>query len=388
MRKILYIGTHPSQTNGYSKIVYNHLCQLSRCNNANTVCYGIQRNRAVNSGRNFDNLPNVYVYDAGETQNGFAYDKLKEFVQICTPDVIFIYNDPYVCYQYLKVIEFYNCKKLVYLDLVYNHMNPALINYIIQQVNQIFVFDEKMKANYKFQNAKVLQHGLGCINKESKTTACEKLNIDANHFYVLNLNRNQPRKRYDIFIKSVVQFYVKYGNHNNVKFILGTQIKGAFDLLGIFANECNKHNIKLNFTEVFIIVENPQTLCDTDVENMYNAADIGINTCDGEGWGLCNFEHMAYGKPQVLPKHDCFLNYANEENSLLIEPQWSYYVDNTRDANGGEAFVVNPEDVCDAVFEYFSNKELYNAHAKCAMSDVSGFEWPKVVQPLVDSAFE
>tara|TARA_B110000977_G_scaffold201386_1_gene295752 strand:- start:10426 stop:11427 length:1002 start_codon:yes stop_codon:yes gene_type:complete len=333
-------------------------------------------------------MSNVYIHDAGDSQNGFAFDKLKEFVQICTPDVIFIYNDPYVCYQYLQVLEFYDCKKMVYLDLVYNHMNPVLINYITEQVSQIFVFDQKVKTNYKFQNAMILQHGLGNVTIISKETACAAINIDPKNFYVLNLNRNQPRKRYDIFIKSVVRFYAKFGIQNNVKFILGTQIKGAFDLLAIFANECTKHNVSLSFTEVFIVVENPQALNDTDIGNIYNAADIGINTCDGEGWGLCNFEHMAYGKPQILPNHDCFLNYANEKNSQLIEPQWSYYVDNTRDANGGEAFVVNPEDVCDAVYKYFSDNELYINHAKCAMSDVAGFEWTKIVQPLSECLFE
>ena len=384
MRKLLYIGTHPSQTNGYSKVVYNHLCELSKY--VNTVCYGIQCNNTMKSGRILT-LPNVFVYDAGETQNGFAFDKLKEFVQICTPDIIFIYNDPYVCYKYLQVLEFYDCKKWVYLDLVYNHMNPALINYITQQVSRIFVFDLKIKSHYNFENAQILQHGLRKVNITSKESACVALNIDPNFMYVLNLNRNHPRKRYDIFIKSVVQFYAKY-KCENVKFILGTQVKGAFDLLAMFANECKKHNVSLSFIEVFVIVENPQTLNDAIIENMYNAADIGINTCDGEGWGLCNFEHMAYGKPQILPKHDCFLNYANEENSLLIEPQWSYYVDNTRDANGGEAFVVNPNDICEAIYKYVSDQELYTTHAKCAMSDVVGFEWTKVVQPLVDCIFE
>jgi hypothetical protein len=36
---------------------------------------------------------------------------------------------------------------------------------------------------------------------------------------------------------------------------------------------------------------------------VYNAADIGINTCIGEGWGLVNTEHGAAGVAQLVPDH-------------------------------------------------------------------------------------
>jgi hypothetical protein len=31
---------------------------------------------------------------------------------------------------------------------------------------------------------------------------------------------------------------------------------------------------------------------DEDINMFYNAANVGINTADGEGWGLCNFEQI------------------------------------------------------------------------------------------------
>jgi glycosyltransferase involved in cell wall biosynthesis len=39
------------------------------------------------------------------------------------------------------------------------------------------------------------------------------------------------------------------------------------------------------------------------LNTIYNACDIGVNTCKGEGWGLVNFEHAACGVPQVVPNH-------------------------------------------------------------------------------------
>jgi len=39
------------------------------------------------------------------------------------------------------------------------------------------------------------------------------------------------------------------------------------------------------------------------LQDVYRAADVGINTSDGEGWGLVSFEHAACKKPQVVPAH-------------------------------------------------------------------------------------
>jgi hypothetical protein len=39
------------------------------------------------------------------------------------------------------------------------------------------------------------------------------------------------------------------------------------------------------------------------LNNIYNAVDVGVNTCKGEGWGLVNFEHAACRVAQVVPAH-------------------------------------------------------------------------------------
>jgi len=39
------------------------------------------------------------------------------------------------------------------------------------------------------------------------------------------------------------------------------------------------------------------------LNTIYNAVDVGVNTCKGEGWGLVNFEHAACRVAQVVPDH-------------------------------------------------------------------------------------
>ena len=41
---------------------------------------------------------------------------------------------------------------------------------------------------------------------------------------------------------------------------------------------------------------------DEDINRLYNACEIGLNTCSGEGFGLCNFEQGYIGRPQVVSR--------------------------------------------------------------------------------------
>jgi glycosyltransferase involved in cell wall biosynthesis len=49
--------------------------------------------------------------------------------------------------------------------------------------------------------------------------------------------------------------------------------------------------------------ENPPSVPVELLNTIYNVADVGVNTCKGEGWGLVNFEHAACRVAQVVPDH-------------------------------------------------------------------------------------
>lgn len=42
---------------------------------------------------------------------------------------------------------------------------------------------------------------------------------------------------------------------------------------------------------------------DEDLNLIYNACDVGVNTSLGEGWGLVSVEHAATGAAQIVPRH-------------------------------------------------------------------------------------
>ena len=40
-----------------------------------------------------------------------------------------------------------------------------------------------------------------------------------------------------------------------------------------------------------------------DLNRLYGACDVGVNTSCGEGWGLVSFEHALTGAAQVVPRN-------------------------------------------------------------------------------------
>jgi D-inositol-3-phosphate glycosyltransferase len=115
-------------------------------------------------------------------------------------------------------------------------------------------------------------------------------------FIVLNANRNQPFKRIDLTLEGFARF--AQGKPPNVLLYLhmGTRRSPArpplVDTLGI-------RNRLLTTTER----ETHPNVPDSHLRLIYNACDTGINTSEGEGWGLISFEHAATGAAQLVPRH-------------------------------------------------------------------------------------
>jgi len=122
---------------------------------------------------------------------------------------------------------------------------------------------------------------------------------------------------------------------------------------------------------------------DEDINVLYNVADIGISTADGEGWGLCTFEQMGVGIPQVVPDIGGYKEYCSPGNSMVVKPSHRYYLPSVYSSVGGEAHACDPHDVCMAIEEYLNDTEKRKLHGQHSKETVLGYTWPKVVKELV-----
>lgn len=117
-------------------------------------------------------------------------------------------------------------------------------------------------------------------------------------FVVLNASRPTPRKRLDLTLAGFAQF--ARDKPETVRLCLHLPIHEPEHLV-LLRGLAELHGIGSR------LVINPlgehEVVDDEELNLLYNACDLGLNTSMGEGWGLVSFEHAAAGAPQVVPGH-------------------------------------------------------------------------------------
>jgi glycosyltransferase involved in cell wall biosynthesis len=160
--------------------------------------------------------------------------------------------------------------------------------------------------------------------------------------------------------------------------------KGGWWLFELFARELTLRGVSIEqYATRLIITAQNMSFKDEEINMFYNAADVGISTADGEGWGLCQFEQMGVGVPQVVPDIGGFKEFCNPENSVMVKPSVRYYVPNAFSPVGGEAHACDPHSVCLAMEEYLLNTSKKDQHGKAAKEKVLSYTWEKSCEALI-----
>lgn len=404
--RLLIIGTHPSQTTGYSKVVYNIANELVNFPQIKCTIFGIQKFNNVNDDLRLGNLRSnvsiwdVYNYDSDDF--GFGTKSLLNFICINDPDIIMIYNDAEVIkkyimnikllkenYQYKYMLGKKNIKIVAYLDQVHKNQNPDTIQYIAENTEHVFCFTNNWKENYLsyfkkmsydlYKNkTSVVRHGVDNITCSLSSEQCKIMyGFPKDSFIFLNLNRFASKKRLDISIIAFVNFLKKTNTKKAYLYFPAINDDKGFEILRNIYN----YELKINGLEDFennLIIGN-KPISDFDIYNIYNASDVGLNSCDGEGFGLCNYEHASLGKPQIISKTGGLLDYFNDENSLLCETKYtSWSINNERSE------VIDPLDMSNNMVKYFVQKSLYNKHSEKLKNLTSKYKWKYEVSNMIN----
>ena len=396
--KFLLVSTHLHQFTGYSKVSHNMIQELSKKDWLKITHYGFQKMPETPQG--FRPYPsNVSVYDAaaGEKpfQQGFGYAQLPDFIRRNEPNVVMIYNDLSVVARFLEEIRKSgiprNFKIWVYCDQVYNTQLQPFLDILNRDADLVFAFTSGWKKCLKEQGITrpldVITHG---FDKDKffpipRELARKQMNLPMDRFVILNLNRNQPRKRYDILIMAFVELVTKYPTKPIYLFcVCDKGEKGGWDLFGLYKRELMLRKVPIeHYADRLMVSSVDMVFKDEDINMFYNAANIGINTADGEGWGLCNFEQMGVGVPQVIPDTGGFKEFCNTKNSMLVAPKVRYYLPMVYCPVGGEAAACDPHDVCLAIEEYVLNSSKTEEFGKAARDTVLKYTWPTCLSNLV-----
>lgn len=396
--KCMIVSTHCHQFTGYSKVSYGIISTLAAESWLDLTHYGFQKNSEV--PEDFRPYPShVEVIDAmaleKPVQHGFGYQALPDTIRRKRPNVVILYNDLSVVSRFMEEIRKSgiprNFQIWVYCDQVYTMQQQVFLDILNRDADRVFAFTPFWKQCLKEQGITrpidILSHGFqsNTCFPMPKTLARKQLQLPNDIFIYMNLNRNQPRKRYDILIMAFVELLVKYPTRPlYLLCICDKGDKGGWWLFEIYQRELKQRGVSLElFGNRLIITSQNMSFKDEEINLFYNSADVGITTADGEGFGLCQFEQMGVGVPQVVPDIGGFKEFCLPNNSILVKPSVRYYVPNGFSPVGGEAHACQPHDVCVAMEEYLLNSEKRVEHGKKARESVLEYTWAKSCETLI-----
>jgi glycosyltransferase involved in cell wall biosynthesis len=395
--KILIVSTHVNQVNGYSKVIYNIIQKLSQQPWINVVHFGTQKITNGDLGRKYPVGVKVIDGTAMEKQKavGFAFNELPSVIVSEKPDIIFIYNDLSVICGYIeeirKAIQSRFFKIWAYIDTTYKCQPQPLIDVLNRDVERIFCFTKTWKDEIKSQGITrpidVLNHGISSnmIRPIPKDLARQSLGLPKDVFLFSSINRNIPRKHLDLLIMSFVKLIMRFPMKPLFLLVVGDKgDKGGYQLFEIFSRELKLAGASTDtFGNRLLITSSNTCYKDEDINLLYNCADIGISCAEGEGFGLCSFEQMAVGVPQIVPNINGYSEYCNDENSLMITPKMRYYIPQAHNTVTGEAQLVDPEDVAKAMERYAFDEDLRKLHGKLAKEKIKDYTWDNCCAILI-----
>ena len=417
-KRIMLCGTYPIGTsNGYSKVVYYISKYLGQYEDIELTVYGFQNfANTAGAGIRGDIPSRVKIHDAYATEepkrNGFGELEISKFIKENPQDVIIIFNDNIVTSALAKNImndcgsQKHNFRLVSYMDQVYPYQKKEYIQLLNTFFDGIIAFTPYWAEVAKKLGIKesmpmyVFPHGFDTRLYFPIPTNIARMyfNFDQDAFMVLNLNRNQPRKCWDITMIAWVEFVerhyqvnvlnkkgdYKVNKHTKrpIKLVVGTQIDGYWDLMDVMENEVRFRDVPLEYVKATIQpVPNPQQLSDREINILYNACDVGLNSTNGAGFELGTSEGSGVGKPQIAAYIGGIQDYTNDQTSILIKPVSFIYLDNKNKGIGGKAELGSPHEYAEAFWKYFSNPELAQKHGKRGRENMlTNYRWEQLCE--------
>lgn len=323
--KFVLVSTHIDQTTGYSKVAFNLLKQLATlAPKVKTYHFGFQRHPGRAGMRKYP--AGVISYDAAANEepreDGFGFNKIKEYIDMVEPNVVMIYNDPLIISKFIESMKHDRAtstyKLWVYADQVYKGIAQPLMDTINQHADRVYLFTEKWRKTYEayfpnqaITNTSVLEHAVdstvfSSLPVPARYAIRRNMNLNPDTIAFFNCNRNSQRKRLDSTIMGFVEL-LRIDPITHYTMVIATGMNpqhGAYyDVQKIFLMELQRVGLPIeSFHNRMILIDTSgqNILNDDAINQLYNATDIGINTSDGEGFGLCQLEHMYTGAPQVV----------------------------------------------------------------------------------------
>jgi glycosyltransferase involved in cell wall biosynthesis len=377
MAKILWYGDILSNT-GFARVSHSILEHLAETNDI--VVFGI------NYAGDPHELPyKVYPAAGKNPSDRFGVGRLPQVVQAEKPDFVICLNDIWVVNQVwerihllkdslkFKFIAYFPVDSMYYVSSMLSYIKDwdFAITFSIEQAQRL------MNQGVRPKLLGVVPHGLdqGKFYPMEQAAARDRLRLPKDKFIVLNANRNQPRKQIDLTIKAFAEFAAD--KPDTLLYLHMSEKDLGWDVRDLFDIEMKRRNLSPDNRLVMTSNNIDYTNAPSDelLNVIYNACDVGINTANGEGWGLVSFEHASCKKPQVLPNHTSFSDIWKKSACLADIAAWIYDKD-----LGVERGIVDVKDMAAMLTKLYEDKGFYNDVAESCfkVTQNPAYHWDRI----------
>jgi hypothetical protein len=124
---------------------------------------------------------------------------------------------------------------------------------------------------------------------------------------------------------------------------------------------------RYGITDRLILTNRSMTLpavSDTELNLIYNACEVGLNTCSSEGWGLVSFEHGATRAAQILPRHAALEELWSGQAEML-EPTLCV----TEPGCLTDSYLITPEEVAMKLERLYRDPAYLDSLAELALAN-------------------
>lgn len=381
MKKILYAGDAFVET-GFGRVAQNLLPALAK------------EYEVVVMSTNYHGDPHpeakkYTVYPAMlHGTDPFGSHRIAEIIQKEKPDIVWVTNDIWIAISLWEAAkpfkEQMGFKWFVYAPVDSYGFFPSLAAPMMEW-DGLATYTEFGKKELEIMGytkpIHIIPHGTDFTKFYSldKQECRKNLGVPEDVFIVFNGNRNQPRKRIDLTIKGFIKFAK---NYDDARLWLNMGAKDmGWPIIDLFKRVARDEGYdptgKLILTSPQFSTHNCLTI--EQLNQVYNASDIGVNTCIGEGWGLVNTEHAATGVAQLVPDHTSLKEIFNGV------PRIACNASETDRNYGLERFMPDPDNMAELLSNYYHNRAALEKAGEWCFKRIheKQFTWPAITKKML-----
>ena len=307
---------------------------------------------------------NIRIYPAHLGGDMFGFGRVKTLVERTQPDVIFIFNDLWNVAQYIAEIKD-DIPIVIYYACDAKPFDESWV-YAIEKARKIVAYTNFGRSAITDVNPNILvdviPHGVD-TEKFFPIPVLEARDKIANHkiakddFVILWASRNSERKRVDLMSRA---FGIFSQDKHDVKLMIHGEID---DPIGRGFHVVKLAERWFDRDKLILTSENwspARAFSSEELNVIYNIADIGVNTSQGEGWGLMSMEHACTARGQIVPNSSAPAEIFPDEYTRKIA------ISHYRPYTGilTEGAVIDVDDLVQHLEFYYTNRDIAYEHGR------------------------